>query len=119
MVMKKTTRAAEPAGSYGQPAARARRLGVAQAKAKLSEVLRSLERGPVVIHARGRDLAALVDIEAYQRLAGQDEAIDRPGGAAFLDTVEGLRQRHRGGVAFDPKPALIRTQDPFRARRRG
>jgi prevent-host-death family protein len=117
--MKKTTRAAEPSTSYGPGAIRSRRLGVAQTKARLSEVLRSLERGPVVIHARGRDLAALVDIETFQRLAGQDEGIDRPGGAAFMDSVEALRLRHRGGVAFDPRPAVIRTQDPFRSRRRG
>jgi prevent-host-death family protein len=119
MVMKKTTRAAEPAISYGQATIGARRLGVAETKAKLSEVLRSLERGPVIIHARGRDLGALVDVETFQRLAAHDAGPDRPGGSAFLDAVEALRRRHRGVASFDPKPAVIRPQDPFRARRRG
>jgi prevent-host-death family protein len=119
MVMKKTTKAAEPTAGYGHARVGSRRLGVAQTKAKLSEVLRSLERGPVVIHARGRDLGALVDIETFQRLADQHDAIDVPGGAAFLDAVEALRQRHRGVSTFDPKPAVIRPQDPFRPRQRG
>jgi prevent-host-death family protein len=118
MVMKKTTRLAEPSERYGTPG-RARRLGVAEAKAKLSEVLRSLPRGPIVIHARGRDLGALVDIETFERLAGDDGPIDRPGGAAFLEVVDALKQRHGGGAAFDPKPAVIKPHDPFRARRRG
>jgi hypothetical protein len=40
---------------------RSRRIGVAQAKAHLSEALRDLSAGPVVIHSRGRDGVTVYD----------------------------------------------------------
>ncbi len=118
MVMKRTTRASEPQTTYGAPASGSRRLGVAEAKARLSEVLRSLEQGPVVIHARGRDLGVLLDLDTFDRLRVNDETTDGPGGASFLQAVEALRRRYGAVRAFHPKPANIRPQDPFRTRRR-
>jgi prevent-host-death family protein len=118
MVMKRTTRAAEPQAEYGVAATGTRRLGVAQAKARLSEVLRSLENGPVVIHARGHDLGVLMDIETFDRLGLHDAAIEGPGGASFLNAVEALKRRHGAVGGFNPKPANIRPLDPFKGRRR-
>jgi prevent-host-death family protein len=110
MVMKKTTSAL---------ALRSRRVGVAEAKAHLSEVLRSLDAGPIVIHARGRDVGALVDIDTYERLTANDQTGVVAGGATFLESVEELKKRHGGGAPdFDPAPAVIRPQNPFRSRRR-
>jgi prevent-host-death family protein len=99
---------------------RPRRVGVAEAKAKLSEVLRSLHEGPVVIHSRGRDLGALIDIDAFERVIDGGDADEAPrGGAAFLARVEDLKRRYHGGVDdFEPVRAEIVTKDPFRAQRR-
>jgi prevent-host-death family protein len=119
MVMKKTMKHVR---SDHPPmfARKTRRLGVAEAKARLSRVLRSLEEGPVVIHNRGRDLGALVDIESYERLTASGPHADAPtGGEAFLRAVEALKLRHGGGVEdFQVPPADLEPLDPFAARRR-
>jgi|SRR3982751_5827622 prevent-host-death family protein len=84
------------------PSQKTRRLGVAEAKSKLSEVLRDVEQGPLVIHSRGRDLAVVLGIEEYERLtAGQQPS--RAGGSAFLQRIEAMKLRHGGGVDdFEP-----------------
>ena len=43
---------------------------VQQAKQRLSELLRAAESSPQVITRHGRDVAVVVDIAAYRRLAG-------------------------------------------------
>ncbi len=90
-----------------------RRLGVAEAKGKLSEVLRDAAQGPLVIHSRGRDLAVVLAIEEYERLtAGQQPS--RAGGSAFLQRVEALKLRHDGGVSnFEPACLDFVPADPF------
>jgi prevent-host-death family protein len=86
------------------------RVGVAEAKSKLSEVLRDAAAAPTIIHSRGRDLAVLIAIEQYRRLVAS-----HPGsGAAFLGRVEAVKRRHGGGVEeFEPTPMNLRVQDPF------
>lgn len=95
------------------PSQKTRRLGVAEAKSKLSEVLRDVAQGPLVIHSRGRDLAVVMTIEEYERLtAGQQPP--RAGGAAFLERVEALKLRHDGGVDdFEPARLDFVPADPF------
>ena len=66
---------------------RTRRLGVAEAKSKLSEVLRDAAQGPTVIHSRGRDLIVVLAIEDYERLTVAQQSLEA-GGAAFLQRVE-------------------------------
>jgi prevent-host-death family protein len=79
-----------------------RRLGVAEAKSKLSEVLREAAQGPTVIHNRGRDLVVVLAIEDYERLTA-DQPSPAAGGAAFLKRVDALKERHGGGVVgFEP-----------------
>ena len=92
---------------------RTRRLGVAEAKGKLSEVLRDAAQGPLVIHSRGKDLAVVLAIEEYERLtAGQQPS--RAGGSAFLQRVEALKLRHGGGVNdFEPARLDFVPADPF------
>ncbi|MFO0754852.1 MAG: type II toxin-antitoxin system Phd/YefM family antitoxin [Byssovorax sp.] len=90
-----------------------RRVGVAEAKSKLSEVLRHAAEGPTIIHSRGRDLAVLLAIEDYEGLLA-----DHPGGpgtgATFLARIEALKHRHAGGVdKFEPEPMRFRAVDPF------
>jgi prevent-host-death family protein len=90
-----------------------RRLGVAEAKSRLSEVLRDAAQGPLVIHSRGRDLAVVVAVEEYERLtAGQQP--ERAGGSAFLQRVEALKLRHDGGIQdFEPARLDFVPADPF------
>jgi prevent-host-death family protein len=96
---------------------RTRRLGVAEAKSKLSEVLRDVAQGPTVIHSRGRDLAVVLAIEDYERLV-VDQQPQRSGGAAFLQRVEALKQRHGGGVVdFEPARLDFIPIDPFERKR--
>ena len=89
-----------------------RRLGVAEAKSKLSEVLRDAAQGPLVIHSRGRDLAVVLAIEEYERLtAGQQPP--RAGGPAFLQRIEALKLRHDGGVSDFEPTRLDLSNDPL------
>lgn len=88
------------------------RIGVAEAKAKLSEVLRDLPNGITIIHNRGRDLAVLLTIDHYNRIVG--EQTNTPGaGAFFMDRVETIKQRHGGGIDhFEPPPLQFDMGDP-------
>ena len=98
-------------------AQRTRRLGVAEAKAKWSEVLREAAQGPTVIHSRGKDLAVVLAIEDYERLSAGEQV--GTGGAAFLQRIEALKQRHGGGVDFEPARLDYVPSDPFAPRRTG
>lgn len=110
MVMKKL---------FSEPIPQVRRVGVAHAKAHLSEVLRDLEGGPTVIHSRGRDVAVVLPLDEYERLASA-ERTRRAGGAGFLDRIEALKQRRGGGVeGFEPVRLQFVPTDPFTVRRRG
>jgi prevent-host-death family protein len=92
---------------------RMRRLGVAEAKSKLSEVLREAAQGPTVIHSRGRDLVVVLAIEDYERLTA-DQPLKEAAGAAFLQRVEALKQRHGGGVSdFEPARLDFVPAEPF------
>lgn len=92
---------------------RTRRLGVTEAKGKLSEVLRDAARGPLIIHHRGRDLAVVLAIEEYERLTAGNQPW-RTGGSAFLQRVEALKLRHDGGVTdFEPIRLDFMPAEPF------
>jgi prevent-host-death family protein len=98
---------------------RTRRFGVAEAKSKLSELLRETAQGPMVIHSRGRDLAVVLAIKDYERLTA-DHQPSRAGGAAFLQRVEALKQRHGDGVSdFEPARLSFTPADPFARRKTG
>lgn len=110
MVMKKETSVLS---------SRTRRLGVAEAKSKLSEVLRDAAQGPTVIHSRGRDLAVVLAIEDYERLTA-DQQDPGGGGAAFLERVDALKRRHGGGVNdFEPARLDFVPAEPFPRRKTG
>ena len=97
------------------PASAPRRLGVAEAKARLSEVLRGIHESPVVIHSRGRDVGVLIDVRTYARVAEADRP--RAGGARFLAAVAALRERFGGASGFAPLAADLRSQEAFPTRR--
>ena len=89
MVMKRT---------MNLPQAPSRRLGIAEAKARLSAVLRDGAPGATVIHNRGRDVAVLLPIAEYQTLRARAER-DVRGGAGFLARLEVLKARLGGSAA--------------------
>ena len=94
-----------------------RRLGVAEAKSRLSEVLRDAAKGPTIIHSRGRDLAVLLAIEEYEQLVAEHPGGPGTGGA-FLGRIDAVKRRHGGGVEqFEPAPMHFQAVDPFSRRR--
>ena len=89
------------------------RLGVAEAKMRLSELLRQAADGPTIIHSRGRDLAVVLAVEEYDRLIAERGTV-QGGGAQFLDRVAALRTRHGGGVeGFAPARLDLTPENPF------
>jgi prevent-host-death family protein len=100
------------------PSPRTRRLGVAEAKSKLSDLLRHAPEGPTIIHSRGKDLAVVLGIEDYERLmSGQRPG--ETGGAALLRRIEELKQRHGGGVDdFEPARLDLVPVQPFARRKK-
>ena len=98
---------------------RTRRLEVAEAKTRWSEVVREARQGPTVIHSRGKDLVVVLAIEDYERLAA-DQHAPKAAGAAFLQRVEALKQRHGGGVEdFEPARLDFVPSQPFARRTMG
>jgi prevent-host-death family protein len=96
---------------------RPRRLGVAEAKSKLSEVLRDAAAGPTIIHSRGHDVAVVLAIEEYTQLVAEHSPA-ASGGAAFLARIEALRARHGGGVDdFEPARLDFEPARPFTRKR--
>jgi prevent-host-death family protein len=102
------------------PVIRPRRLSVAEAKAKLSEALRSVRSGPSIIHNRGRDVAVLIDVEQYEQLIkDQQAAQERRPAKAFLDRVEQIKERFgEGADGFEPPRTDYRPRNPFSNRQR-
>src|SRR5438067_403686 len=88
------------------------RIGVADAKSRLSELLRRVADGPTIIHSRGRDIAVVLSIEEYNRLQGETAA--QGGGARWLDRIEALKRRLGWDIEdFDPPHIKLKMQDPF------
>jgi len=116
MVMKQTTKAPP----LRQVTVRPRRLSVAEAKAKLSEAIRSVRSGPSIIHNRGRDVAVLIDVEQYEQLVKDYEAAQAQSPAkSFLDRAEQLKERFGGGAdGFKPSRIDYRPRTPFSNRSR-
>jgi prevent-host-death family protein len=107
--MKKTT---------STPLPRPRRIGVAEAKSRLSELLRQTANGPTIIHSRGRDVAVVLAVEEYDRLTAEHPA-SPGGGAAFLARVDALKEKYGGGVeGFAPERMQFEPIDPFARKRR-
>jgi prevent-host-death family protein len=95
-----------------------RRFGVAEAKSRLSELLRDAAGRPTIIHSRGRDLAVVLAVEDYDRLMAEHRAA-HGGGATFLARVEALKQRHGGGVEdFTPERLQLEPRNPFARKRK-
>jgi prevent-host-death family protein len=109
MVMKQATEKRTTQESLRRP----RRLGVAEAKSRLSELLRDAASGPTIIHSRGRDVAVVLAVEEYERLTAENSA-ERKGGTLFLERVDALKRRYDGGVGdFAPRRLAFEPVNPF------
>ena len=94
-------------------ARRHRRIGVAEAKMRLSELLRDTTVGPTIIHRRGRDVAVVLAVEDYDRLTAE-RGVVRGGGAQFLDRIEARKARHdKAGEDFEPRRLDLTLDNPF------
>ncbi len=94
-----------------------RRVGVAEAKSKLSEVMREAANGPTIIHCRGRDVAVILALEEYEQLLAQLPEKSATG-RAFLHRIELLKRRHARAVDDDFEPATMKFEpvNPFARR---
>ena len=98
------------------PAARpARRVGVAEAKSKFSQLLRDAALAPAIIHSRGRDLVVVLAVAEYEALLSHRAVT---GGAALLGRIEALKQASGGGEDFTPARLEFAPVDPFSERAR-
>lgn len=76
-------------------AKREKRMGVAEAKAHLSEVLKTADVEPVVIHSRGRDVAVVVGMATYERLLTAEASAPTAMQSLMADLAD-LRDKHGG-----------------------
>jgi prevent-host-death family protein len=105
MVMKNA--AAKAQGPRKKP----QRVSVADAKARLSSLIRDAERRPTVIQNRGRDVAVLISIADYERVSAIVSAPPETNAARFLREVDALKERFGGGVDdFEPERLDLRAQ---------
>ena len=68
----------------------------------VSAAKRAAAKGPVFITDRGRPAFALLKIDDYYRITGQD-------GLTLLQLMEGIPGGD--GIAFDPEPLSVRLRD--------
>jgi prevent-host-death family protein len=93
-----------------------RRLGLAAAKAHLSEVIREVGAAPVVIHNRGRDVAVVVSVALFEELSSA--AMNAPSPmAALLDDIAELKDKYGGGADIPYERVEYRPRDPFGRKR--
>jgi len=89
------------------------RMGVAEAKARFSELLRNARNAPILIHNRGEEIAVVVDAAEWNRLQRLD-GLAPTAGARLLARIAEIKEREGGGVdGFEPVRAEIQAADPF------
>jgi prevent-host-death family protein len=88
-----------------------RKWTVADAKARLSEVLHDAERGPQVIKNRGREVAVVLGMEEYLSLKASDErAAPASRLHGFLRLSEAIRSEGGATLALPRRRA---RRSPF------
>lgn len=93
------------------PRKKPRRVSVADAKARLSSLIRETEQRPTVIQNRGRDVAVLMSLADYERVSALASAPAESRAERFLREVGALKKEFGGGVdEFSPSPLDLRAQ---------
>ena len=87
---------------------------VAEAKARLSQLISDARRGPQVIANRGREVAIVLDVDRYRRVT-DEAAAAQPSEAwhSFLAYSAAVRARGGGTLAVTRR---ARRSSPFRAK---
>jgi prevent-host-death family protein len=94
-----------------------KRVGIAEAKAHLSEIVREASAEPVVIHNRGKDVAVVVDAGEYERLV--EAAGKRPtAGGRLVESLRELRAKYGGGYELEFEHIDFPDRNPFVAPRK-
>jgi len=93
-----------------------RRMGVAEAKAQLPEILRTASQRRTIIQKRGRDVAVVIGIDELRRLEEAGEGATA--GARLLARLERWRERTGGIEGFDPERASFVPDEAFAPTRR-
>lgn len=89
-----------------------KRVGIAEAKAHLSAIVRETSDGPVIIHSRGKDVAVVVAAGEYERLV--EAANERPTtGARLVESLRELRKEYEGGYAIEFDRIDFPNRSPF------
>lgn len=95
-----------------------RRVGIAEAKARMAEIVRNAATARTVIQRRGDDVAVIIGIEELRRLEAAGEGATD--GARLLRRLDAWRDR-TGGVEVDettfPRAAIAATE-PFASSKR-
>ena len=92
------------------PRKKPKRVSIADAKARLSSLIRDAERRPTVIQNRGRDVAVLISLADYERVSSLVSAPAESKAERFLREVGTLKERFGGGVDdFDPEKLDLRA----------
>ena len=93
------------------PHKKLRRVSVADAKTRLSSLIREAAQRPTVIQNRGRDVAVLVSLVDYERVNALVSAPAESRAERFLREVEELKVERGGGVDdFSPSPIELRAE---------
>lgn len=90
-----------------------RRVGIAEAKAHLSEVIRAAGEQPIVIHNRGTDVAVVLAVDAYERLR---EASAPNDGQRLMADIALLRDQYGGGADIPYERVDFTPRNPFEER---
>lgn len=94
----------------------ARRVGVAEAKSQLPEILRTASRYRTIIQRRGRDVAVVIGIDELRRL--EEAGAGATAGARMLARLERWRSQTGGVEGFEPPRASFAPEEPFTPSRR-
>lgn len=86
---------------------------VAEAKAKLSEVLERAREEPQVIESRGRPKAVVVSSDDFARLKKFEEGSKGPGLAGFLARCDALRAEGPMDLEIPPRSLEPERSQPF------
>ncbi len=94
-----------------KPRKKPQRVSVADAKARLSSLIREAAKRPTVIHNRGRDVAVLMSIVDYEKASIIASVQPESKAEKFLREASALRDK-LGGFEddFSPEPLDLRAQ---------
>lgn len=86
---------------------------VAEAKAKLSEVLARAKRSPQVIESRGEPVAVVLSLHEFDRLKAASAGPRKTGMQLWLEQVESMKRDGDMELQLPPRQSEPMRPDPF------